>query len=51
MSEITKPHLFVSGINSAESYKTTSRGGGNKTLPERNRQEHGDALIQLEFNL
>lgn len=46
MSEITKPHLFVSGINSAESYKTTSRGGGNKTLPERNRQEHGDALIQ-----
>lgn len=46
MSKITKPHLFVSGINSTESYKTTSRGGGNKTLPERNRQEHGDALIQ-----
>lgn len=46
MPEITKPHLFVSGINSTENYKTTGGGGGNKALPKRNRQEHGGALIE-----
>lgn len=46
MPEITKPHLFISGINSTESFKTTRLGGGNISLPERDRQVHGDALIQ-----
>lgn len=46
MPEITKPHLFISGINSTESYKTTGLPIKAKPLPERNRQEHGGALMQ-----
>lgn len=46
MSKITKPHLFVSGINSTESYKTAGRPIKGRPLPERDRQEHGSTLIQ-----
>ena len=46
MHKITKPHLFISGINSTESYKTAGLPIGAKPFPVRNRQEHGDALMQ-----
>lgn len=46
MSNITKPHLFVNGINTKESYKTRGKAIKGKDLPERDRQQHGKSLMQ-----
>ena len=41
----SKPHFYLGPTGKAEPFTSTSRGGGNPNIPERNRQQHGDALI------
>lgn len=46
MSKNNKPHLFIKNVHSSQSYTTPpSGGGGDSILPQRNRDEHGNALL------
>lgn len=46
MSEDFKPHLFIKNIHTSQSFTTPQSGGGSKVnLPDRNRNEHANALL------
>ena len=46
MSENSKPHLFIKNIHTSQGYTTPpSGGGGEANLPERNKSEHGNAIL------
>ena len=46
MSENFKPHLFVKNVHTSQTYTTPPAGGGGTVnLPERNRNEHGNTLL------
>lgn len=46
MSDNFKPHLFIKNVHTSQSYTTPPSGGGRTVnLPERNRNEHGNALL------
>ena len=38
-------HLFLEGFTETERFRSVSGGGSRKTIPERNRSEHGTALL------
>lgn len=46
MSDDFKPHLFTKNVHTSQSYTTPpSGGGGDVNLPERNKDEHGNAIL------
>ena len=46
MSEDFKPHLFIKDIHTSQSFTTPQSGGGSTiNLPDRNRNEHANALL------
>ncbi len=46
MSEDFKPHLFIKNVHTSQSFTTPKSGGGAiVNLPERNRNEHANALL------
>ena len=46
MNEDFKPHLFTKNVHTSQSYTTPTSGrAGTINLPERNRHEHGNALL------
>lgn len=46
MSEDFKPHLFIKNVHASQTYTTPPAGGGGTVnLPERNRNEHGNTLL------
>ncbi|KAF2508722.1 S8 family peptidase [Flavobacterium zhairuonense] len=45
MSEVSKPHLFVSDVHTAQTYTTPPSGGSGDELPPRQRNAHGNSLL------
>lgn len=46
MSDNFKPHLLIKNVHTSQSYRTPPSGrGGDPNLPERNKYEHGNAIL------
>ena len=44
MGKENRPHIYLGSTGKAESFTTTSGGGGNTLIPSRNRQNHFNSL-------
>ena len=46
LHDLRKPHFILEGTAETERFRSPQQGGGGPAVPDRNRNQHGDALLR-----